>query len=485
MGITSTGVGSGLDVEGLVTKLMQAEARPLNLLKTKEASYLSQLTAYGSLKSLLGNLKTSAQTLAKATTFQGTKISVPSDAPFTATSENGALTGSFSVAVKQLAATQRIAMPADSSFKPRDGRLTVTFGTVSEDGKTFNADPERSATLEFKGETLEDLRNAINADKSLGIKASIVDNGKSKQLVLSSAATGEDRAFKISGEDGLAGLDYTPGTDNDAGNALYSIQKAQNALLTVDGMDISRSSNTIKDVVDGVTLTLNKVSAKDKDDSFVSSTFSVTDDTASAKKSLKEFVEAYNELMTEIGNLTYYDKDSKEGSVLTGDSVTRSLQTQLRSVINDSLSEVGGVKGLAALGITSKAYKDGPDGTLVIDEAKLDKALANEDLDIAAFFAGANGEKGFGAKLEEKISSFIRYDSTGKIEYGILADRTKGIDKSIDSLVQQSETLLRRLESTEALYRSQFNSLDVMMAQMMQTSSYLTQQLALLPGAKS
>ncbi len=482
MGITASGVGSGLDIEGLITQLMQAEARPLSLLQTKEATFNNQVVAYNSIKGLLGSLKTSAQTLAKATTFQGTKVSVPNDAPFTATSENGALTGSFSVAVRQLATTQRIAMEAGSNFKPSDGTLKITFGTVTSDGSTFVGDPERTVSLDFKGETLEELRDAINADKNLGLKASIVDNGKDKQIVLSSSTTGEDKAFKIEGTGGLEDLSFTPGT-NATNDKMYSIQKAQNALLTVDGMDISRSSNTVKDVIDGVTLTLNKVSDKDSvTDSYKPSTFSVTDDTASAKKALQEFVDNYNELTKAINQYTYFDKNTKQGSVLTGDSVTRSLQTQLRSVMNDTLGALGGVNGLAALGITQKPLKDGTDGTLIIDNAKLDKALADEELDLAAFFAGSNGVKGFGAKLEEKITSFISTSSDGKTESGLLADRTKGIDKSIDSLVQQSETLLRRLESTEKMYRKQFSSLDTLLASMQSTSSFLTQQLANLPG---
>lgn len=480
MAITASGIGSGLDIDGLVSSLMAVEKRPLTLLAQKEASFQAQLSAYGQLKGVLGALQTATTALGKAETFQGTKVTVPSTAPFTATSKAGAMTGNYEVEVSQLAKNQRISTAATSNYAPAAGEIRITYGTISDDGSAFTADPERTAVLKFAGGGLEDLRDAINADSTLGIKASIVNNGEFKQLVLNGTATGADKAFKIQGSDGLAGLSYEPGQTGD----MTSVQQAKSAKLTVDGIAITRSSNTIADVIDGVTLTLTGTSEAGKP-----STIGVSADNSGAKTALKSFVDAYNEVMTAIKDLTYYDEKTKEGSTLTGDSTTRSIQTQLRSAVAGSLTALGGISGLAALGISSQGTSaDGSivaNGQLTIDDTKLTKALENEDFDFATFFAGTDQKKGFAAQVSEKITSFISTDSITKKETGLLANRTTGIDNSITALLKQYETLETRLETVEARYRKQFTSLDTLISSMTQTSSFLTQQLASLPGSSS
>lgn len=462
--------GSILDIESLVTGLMSVESRPLTLLANKEASYQAKLSAFGQIKSVLSSLQTATTALNNADKFVSTKATVAGEG-FTATSDAGAATGSYSVDVTQMAKIQRVSTSTASSFVPAAGKLTIEFGTVANSGgtKTFTGDtPARTASLDFTGSTLEELRDAINADATLGIKASIVNNGSTNQLVLSGTATGAKMAFKLTGEGGLADLSYNPATTPTASDKMYSVQAAQDAKLKVDGIEVTRSSNTISDVIDGVTLTLNKEPSGTA--TSLSGTLSVAADQSSAKSAIEAFVKAYNEVNSTIKTLTTYNADTETAATLTGDSTARNIQGQLRSALAQTF---GGIGTLSQVGISFAK-----DGTLSLDSTKFSKAMSDPDMDVGALFAGTDDVKGFADVFSDKLDSFLDTE-------GLLASRTEGINSTIKSLTKQYDTMETRLEAMEARYRKQFSSLDTLLSGLSQTSTYLTQQLANLPSAKS
>lgn len=460
-GLTASGIGSGLDISGLVSQLMSLEQRPLTALATKEASFQAKLSAYGQLKSVLSNFQSAADKLDDSALFAATKASVSTGAAFSATSSTTATAGGYSVEVLALAREQRIATSATSTFAPAAGNLTITFGSVS--GGVFTPGAESPKTLNFTGSTLAEFRDAIN-EADLGVTASIVNNGSAEQLVLKGASTGAAQAFEISG---TTGLTYDPTVAGTSSDSVYRLAAAQDAQVDVDGIVVSRATNTLDDVIDGVTLTLAKAEPG------TTSTLTVAADKSGATSAINAFVKAYNDLNTTIKNLTAFNAETRSAATLTGDSTARSIQTQLRTMFGDTLSGLTGANRLSDIGISFAR-----DGTLSVDSSKLATALADDTLDVASFFAGNGTTMGLASRVSERIDGFIGTD-------GLISGRTDGINSSIKSLDKQREALTRRLEQIEARYLAQFTALDSLVASFTQTSNYLTQQLATLPGASS
>lgn len=467
MAISAGGIGSGLPVDDIISQLMQLEQRPLNTLMRKEASYQASLSAFGQVKASLSSLQSATDAINDTAKFAGTRTSVGGDAGFTASSTAAASAASYHVEIGQLAQVQRVATQADGGgFTPGDevGELTITFGTYSGgDTPSFVEDTERQATLQFDGGSLEDLRDAINDDETLGVKANIVFNGSEQQLVLSGTHTGADRAFSLVGTGSLAGLTYDPTADTTSSDSIYSLAQAQDARLTVDGIDITRSSNSISDVIDGVTLDLAKVTG-------TAASLTVASDSGAARSAIEAFVKAYNEVNSTLRDLTKYDPETRAAAILNGDSTVRGIQTQMRSLLGGQFAGLGDLNGLSELGIRFER-----DGTLSLDSATLNSALEDPEVDVARFFAGTKDQQGFAAQFSARLDNYLDDDT------GLINGRTEGISASITALNRQHETLLARLETVEKRYRAQFTALDSMIASMNQTSTYLTQQLANLP----
>lgn len=434
MALTANGIGSGLDINGLVSQLMAVEQRPLTALATKEASYQAKLSAFGQLKNVVSALQTAADGLDDAAKFTATKATVGADAGFTASSTSSAAAGSYSVQVTNLATVQRSATSKDATFVPTAGTLSVTI-----DGET--------KTLDFTGATIEELRDAINGG-DLGISATVINNGKAKQLMLSGKDTGVDKAFTATG----LGIE----------SSLYEVQAAEDAALTIDGIAVTRGSNTISDIIEGVTLTLSK-------ETTAAANLTVADDRTSARSAIDGFVKAYNDANKAIRDLTAFNAETRRASSLTGDSTARSIQGQLRGLVGNALSGFVGVGRLSDVGISFKT-----DGSLAVDGSKLDAALKDASKDVAGFFSGKEGVTGFAETVSSALDGYLSSS-------GLIAGRTDGINASVKVIAKQREALIARLEQVEKRYRAQFTALDSMVASMTQTSNYLTQQLANLP----
>lgn len=472
MAITANGIGSGLDINSLVSQLMTLEQRPLTNMAKKEASYQAKLSAFGQVKSVLSAFQTSLTALKDAAKFTATRATVGSDAGFTASSASTAAASSYAVKVEQLATTQRVATSATTTFVPAvpdpadppvPNALTINFGTYTAGPPAgFAADADRKVTLDFTGSTIEDLRDAINADSTLGIKASLVDNGTAKQLVFTGTGTGAEKAFSLSGTGSLAALQYSPDATTTSSDTVYNLQSAQDAIVDIDGIQISRGSNTVNDAIEGVTLSLTKETS-------TAANLTIADDRSQAKGAIDSFIKAYNETLSTLKNLTGYDAEKGTSSTLTGDATARGIQNQLRNLVGSALGGLGNTTRLSEIGITFQR-----DGALKADSTKLDAALADPARNVAEFFAGKDDVKGFADTLSTRLDDLLGTS-------GMLNSRTDGINASIKALDKQRENLLTRLESVEKRYRAQFTALDTMIASMSQTSTYLTQQLANLP----
>jgi flagellar hook-associated protein 2 len=461
--ITSAGLGSGLDIEGIITKLMQVEAQPLTALATKEASYQAKLSAFGSLKGALSSLQTAAQTLKNTSTFTGMTASSSDSTVFTATASSTATANTYDITVSKLAKAHSIRTNNLTDFATgatfEAGTLSIQIGSGTATNITLTA-----------GKTLAEIATAINA-ASAGAAAMVINDGIYDRLVLTSSTTGA-----------TGGITFTATTTDDAnattraltnlvGANLTTVQAAQNAELTVGGVAITRSSNTITDAITGVTLNLLKADVTTPP----SAKLSVAKNTGTVTSAVAAFVKAYNDAVTGIKTMTAYDAANKRASVLTGDSTARSIQSQLSSLVSTSISGItGGISRLSDIGITVQK-----DGTLATDSSKLSAALADSTKDVKSLFTQTTtGNEGIAVRFNTILEGIVGSS-------GLITSRTDGITASIKDLGKRADALNLRLTSVEKRYRAQFTALDTLVASMNQTSTYLTQQLANLPGAAS
>jgi len=527
---------TNLDVNSIVSQLMTVERRPIAKLDRKEASYQAKLSAFGSVKGAVSSFQTVVQGLNSASKFQSVKATPSDTTVFSASSSSTAAAGSYSLEVTSLAQAQKLVTAGQASSTAAIGAgasttVTFDFGTISGGaytaynpatntggtyaGSTFtsNGNGAKSITIDSTNNSLQGIRDAINA-AGVGVTAAIVNDGSGTpyRLTLASNSMGISNSLNISvsGDatignlltnnpgtvaavagsstgasspkaaaaaadaaagaiaagalvvttsagsasvgaitlpggaaangaaiaaaistalasltggaaangsataDGAGIITWNTGTNGsntlslgsfaadsaaatanraalitqtgfDAtqlGTQAIGAQKmsqsvtAQNAVFTVNGVQVTKTSNTVSDVVQGVTLTLNKVTTS-------AATLTVARDTGAISSSISGFVKAYNDLAATLKNASAYDAASKTGAILQGDSTVRSLQAQLRGMLSTSVTGTSGV--LTTLSDVGVSFQK--DGTLALNQTKLDSAIANNFSDIAGLFA--------------------------------------------------------------------------------------------------
>lgn len=456
MAITATGIGSGLDIQGLVSQIMQVERQPLTRLEEKRTQYENQISAFGQIKSALSELQSALEALQNPDTFSAAKASVAANADFTATAQPGAAAGIYELSVQQLARQQRVATSATTQFDPSGGgTLDITVG-----GNTV---PLTIAA----GTTLQQLRDQIN-EANAGVTATIINNGSVDQLVISSSETGTANAFTLTGTGALAGLSFNDpnALSTNSSDTLYRVQSAQDAQLTVNGIAITRGSNTLTDVIDNVTLTLTG-------ESNTTQSLTVDRDLDPAKTAIQNLADAYNKVMDQIDTLSGYDETNKTFGDLYGDSSLRGLRNQLRQVLGQEVTGLGNFSRLLDFGVEFDVT-----GRMTIDDSKLTNALNSDWASVANFFAGSGATEGLAAKGISLVDTYT--ESSGLIDL-----RIKGLQQSVKLLDNQQLLLEDRLARIEAMYLRQFNAMDALVGQMNVTGTYLAQQLAQLSGSSS
>lgn len=460
--ITSLGVGSGLDLENLVSSLMQVERRPLTALQNQVKSYNSKISALGTLKSKLSALQTAAKSLTPSVLqtpldkFATYKATVGDTAVASATVSSGAVTGNYSLEVNQLAKGQKLtsaAFTGGANSSIGTGTLTIDFGTVTSG--VFTAEPSRQATIAITSEnnTLAGLRNAIN-QANIGLSATIVNGTNGAQLIIS-GAEGANQAFALSG---LPGFGFDP--ENPGSGDFPTVENAQNAAFTVNGIAATSNSNTVTGVIDGVTLNLSK------ETSGVPTTLSVTrDNSAKLKEGIDAFIKAYNDAVSTMKTQGAYNTETKTAGPLQGNSVLRNAESTLRDLVfNTTAGGSEPYQRLSDLGIGFAA-----DGNLkLLDEKKLENAITANAASVAGLVSKV------GKAFDDSIERVIGLSGSIKIS-------TDSMNTMIRDLNKRQEALETRLVTIEARYRKQFSALDTLMSNMNKTSNYLAQQLANLP----
>ncbi|UJP06926.1 MAG: flagellar filament capping protein FliD [Nitrosomonas sp.] len=419
--LSSPGIGSGLDVNGIVSQLMKAESQPLTALDAKEAKQQTRLTAFGTLKGALSSFQSNLVALSDPAKFTAVTANFSDTTLASASASSSAVTGSHSVEIQTLAQAQKLksANFTNTSAAVGSGTLTIQFGTYNSGAFTLNPDKAaQSIVISPSNSSLSGIRDAIN-QANAGVTASIVNDGTGNRLVVASQDTGLSNALKITATDtdgnntdnaGLSQLVYdasTGGTTN-----LTQTMAASNATLVIDGISISKASNNITDAIEGVTLNLLKANPG------TTSTLNLSRDTAGIQNVVSSFVKSFNDLNKTIVDLSKYDAATKQASILTGDSTVRSIQTRIRSAISDPLTTAGG--GLSMLSEVGISFQS--DGTLQFDSSKLSNVLSDPTKDISTLFASVG-------KTSDSLVSFTSATSdtvNGKYSLNISCVATQG-----------------------------------------------------------
>jgi flagellar hook-associated protein 2 len=385
MGLSSPGIGSNLDVNSIVTQLMSTESRPLTLLMQKEARLQSTLSAFGQVKSAFATFQSSVAGLSDVKQFQVVKAT-PSDATvMTASATSAAAPGNYAIEVSKLAQAQKLvtAGQASTSAAIGVGTLTFEFGTSVAVPASFatNGNGAKTITIDSTNNSLAGIRDAINK-AGIGVAATIVNDGGTapNRLVLTSSSTGAANSMKITvgSNDGLKTLLTHDPAGAPAAQMTQTV-KPQNAEFMIDGLAVSKASNHITDMIEGITLDLTKTNVGSP------TTLAVAQDSAAVVTSITKFVTAFNAINKTLSDASSYNAATKSAAILNGDSTIRSMQSQLRGVLT---SAVGGGYGkfdrLSDIGVSLQK-----DGTLSVDATKLNKALATNFNDVAGLFAAA------------------------------------------------------------------------------------------------
>jgi flagellar hook-associated protein 2 len=392
MGITAPGAGSTLDVNGIVSQLMAVERRPLDLLAQREADYQAKLSAFGTLKGALSAFQSAMQGLSDPAKFPAVKAGTADDSILnvTANGKGKAVPGSYSVEVQQLAQQQKVRSDGFSSLSSvvGSGTLTIQYGTYDSGNNTFSLNSAKAAqtiTVDPSNSTLAGVRDAINAANA-GVSATIINDGASNRLVLTAKDTGAANSLRITVSDGdgtnldssgLSQLAFDPTATTGSGRNLTQVQAAQDAKLQIDGIGVSKPSNTITDAIEGLTLNLLKTNTGSP------TTLDVARDSAGVKTSVETFVRAFNSINQTLKDLGGYNSATKKGGILQGDSTALSIQRGIRSALTTAVGQIaGGFTSLSQIGVAFQK-----DGTLALDSTKLQAAMDSGFDQIGGLFA--------------------------------------------------------------------------------------------------
>lgn len=452
--VSFAGIGSGLDVNSMVSQLMLIEQKNLTNMQKKEATYQSKISAYGEIKNALSNFQTAMKDLSSMDKFSVYKTTISTENDIDVTSDSHASAGSYTMNVSQLATPQKIASNTGFSDSAAATNLSGTMQlTVNQ--KSFNID------IEEPNNSLIDIRNAINnAPDNVGIKASImnVDDGSGNtvsKLVLTSTTTGSANTISLNDISGniAQSLDISK-----------EMQAAKDAVFTLDGFSITRPTNTITDAIDGLTIHLKQASQQNIDVNLDLDADSVVD-------SVDKFVKTYNDLFKLMDQMSYYDlnssnKNDKKNGKLWDENNLSQLSMQLRQEVSQSSNNTGPYQSLSQIGIKARTTNAGD--ALTLDKDALKKAIETDSDSVAKLFSDSNS--GYAVRLN-KLSTELLGDD------GLIEVRKKSLTSGIKQLETQIDHEERRLDDVQQQYTTEFSKLDTIMQKFSSLSNYLVNAL--------
>ncbi|EMJ5881691.1 MULTISPECIES: flagellar filament capping protein FliD [Enterobacter cloacae complex] len=475
------GIGSNLPFEELLAKEREASSVKLNPYLQKQKTYNGQISAWGSISSALSTLKDNFGKLEEEG-FNG--VSVSDNKTFKATAGQGAIPNSYSMAVEQLAKAHQLGVTRDSRDKDI-GKSSATV-TIEMEGS------DKPLVVELKPDetSLDDIAKKINAQKGDVVAEVVTVKEGEHKLVLTSKKTGTDGKMTV-----------TVTGDANVKAALEGaaeVTAPQNAVIWLNGDKVERSSNTIKDLITGVTLELREVSDKQDDGSLKEESLTITEDTSKVKSLIEEFVKNYNSYLSTVASATKYtapDRDKLgEGEIplpdsgngtLFSDGSLRRLTSQLKATVGGEYSDAGDViTSLGRLGITvtfdGKTGEDrsGTLGTLTIDSKKLDAALKDNPKEVEALFLGKGGSEGIKDRMEGIFNTYLGDKDAIQKKDGVIETTLESLREQEKRVGKQITAVQKRID--EAMLRSEkeYQRLDKAISDMNSMSTRLQQSLA-------
>jgi flagellar hook-associated protein 2 len=451
--------GSVINVSQLVSELVSATQAPQEaLIANQTTAVTSELSAIGTLQSALSTFQSSLQPLSTPSAFNALSANSSNSNVFTASASDGAVAGSYSITVGNLASAQQLlsgAFAGGSNAVVGTGTLSLSLG-----GSSF------SVTVNGSNDTVAGIAAAINAAaNNPGISAAVVNGSDGAHVLLSSTLTGAANTLQVTETDAgnaLAGLTY--GTGN-TGNYTEQSQ-ALDASFSVAGVAYTSASNTVSNALSGVTLTLLGTTTPGTPPApGTYATLTVANDTATVVSNIQAFVTAYNTLQSSLAGLGSYDPTSGSAGPLQGNPLLMNIQNQLRETMG-GLAGSSAFSSLASIGITTSS-----EGSLSVNATTLQNALASNFSAVSQLFNGASG-------VATQLTTQLTTDLGGS---GPIAATQKTLTAQENALTQQSNALNQQMQALTASLTEQYAALNTLLSSLQTTSAYLSQQFSTLP----
>jgi flagellar hook-associated protein 2 len=468
--VSSAGIGSGLDVNAIITGLMRVERAPLTKLQSQATAIQTTISAFGAVQSATSTFRDAVAKLALPSTWSATAGSSANPAAVTVQTSSSAAAANYAVRVTALAASQSTVSPGFASADALVGAGTLHIDTGAwNGGQTAFTAKAGAAGVDIAvaaTDTLATLAGKINA-AGAGVSASVVNDASGARLVYSASTTGTDNAFRITALDadggntdaaGLSKLAFDPASGT---IATTQTQAATNAAATINGLAVSSPTNTLTNVLDGLSLGLVATTAAPVQ-------ITVAQDNAAIKTSVQSFVDAYNALSSLLSTDLKYDNASKTAGPLQADSTAVSLQRQLRALIGGASTASSTFSTLSQVGLEAQT-----DGTLKLDATKFSNALA-DPVSLKKFFSNVDtaqpANNGIGVSLRGFANSVI---GAG----GLVTARVAGLNGQVTRNQKDQSALGDRINKTQARLTKQYTALDAQMASLNALGTYVSQQI--------
>ncbi|KKD62149.1 flagellar hook protein [Grimontia sp. AD028] len=455
MGLSATGLGSGMDINSMVSKIVEAERAPKQERIVKGLNDVeTNISAYGRLKTSLDTMKDLMYDFRRNNTFAARSTVSSNEEAVSASADHQAVTGVYSIDVQQLAQSHKLVSDGlDAKADFGAGQITLSLG-----GRTTTIDIDENSS------SLLDIVRTINSSaNNPGIKASVINDDSGARLILGGDKTGVDNQISVSVNapvtSPLQALAYDPASPS---NSMNEMQAALDARILIDGLaSVSSDTNTFSDAIRGVNIDVSQLTSPSDGPVIVT----VDEDRDTVKGSLEEFVDAYNAFYQVTKALSKYDPETQQGGPLVGDSVIRSAVNQMRSLFSTPIEGApDSLKTLSELGISTTM-----DGRLEINYNLLDKQLTRNFGALEGFFGG---NQGFARKVEETVQNFTGVG-------GAIRNRESSLGDQRMRLQDEQQTLDRRMEDLENRTLKQFSAMDNAMAEM---QSQLSAMMNIMPS---
>lgn len=472
--ITSAGSASGMDFESIISAMVEAKSASIsNTTTTRKAETELEISGVGKLKSALKTFQESIEALTEGTGFNERKVTTDlteENQYFTVTTEEDAANGNYNISVDQLAQSEKIAQKFDTGKTFSAGTLKFTVPGVKDENGNWTKDSngneikERTFEIEVEdGDTLDSLRRKIN-NNDYGVTATILNTKDGQKLVIDSGFSGDDATFKIEGTGGMTDFNYDS-TTNTAGKWDVT-QHAQDAVIRVDGEEMRSDTNEFDNAISGLTITANKLSAKDEHGDVITNSVAITADNDKVTEKMQNFVNAYNTLMSTMDDLykhnTYTDGENNyDGGELAGDNMLRSLQNQLQNM----MSSMG--NGANGMNIYSMGFELESDGTISLDKTEFKEGLTDN---FNALVNMLTGDDGLLTRFNDTVEEYTK-------SAGILDKRTETLNMEVDRYEEEENENALYLEEYEENLRQRYAKLDTTIANYNNSLSYLQSAL--------